>query len=112
MWVLISQQDKALVQHTSYITSIGKSLTVFAAVILMTSIIAQAEQVAIADPAMSIVDSSDKQEADIRSSSGSNSLILQGELEEVSAISAVPRPAAAWIFGSALLPLFTISRRS
>jgi len=108
MWVLISQQDKALVQHTSYITSIGKSLTVFAAVILMTSIIAQAEQVAIADPAIS----SDKQEADIRSSSGSNSLILQGELEEVSAISAVPRPAAAWIFGSALLPLFTISRRS
>ncbi|MDE0929540.1 MAG: hypothetical protein OSA77_02555 [Halioglobus sp.] len=63
----------------------------------------------VADLGMSIVDWGDKAEYEIEwKGSGGREIKLKGDL---SSVSAVPIPAAAWLFGSALLALFSIARR-
>ena len=61
-----------------------------------------------ADRTMVIGDWSNKNEYEIKWKDGGDYVKLKGNFDS---LSAVPIPAAAWLFGSALLALFTISRR-
>ena len=60
------------------------------------------------DRTMVIGDWSDKNEYEIKWLDGRDYIKLKGDFDS---LSVVPIPAAAWLFGSALLALFTISRR-
>ena len=62
----------------------------------------------VADRTMVIGDWSNKNEYEIKWKDGGDYIKLKGDFDS---LSVVPIPAAAWLFGSALLALFTISRR-
>ena len=62
----------------------------------------------VVDPTMVIGDWSNKNEYEIKWKDGGDYIKLKGDFDS---LSVVPIPAAAWLFGSALLALFTISRR-
>ena len=60
------------------------------------------------DEFMVIGDWGNKNEYEIKWKDGGDYITLKGDFDS---LSVVPIPAAAWLFGSALLALFTISRR-
>jgi hypothetical protein len=62
----------------------------------------------VVDEFMGIGDWSNKNEYEIKWKDGGDEVKLKGEFDS---LRVVPIPAAAWLFGSALLALFTISRR-
>jgi hypothetical protein len=62
----------------------------------------------VVDEFMVIGDWGNKNEYEIKWKDGGDEVKLKGEFDS---LSVVPIPAAAWLFGSALLALFTISRR-
>ncbi len=62
----------------------------------------------VVDPTMVIGDWSNENEYEIKWKDGGDYVKLKGEFDS---LRVVPIPAAAWLFGSALLALFTISRR-
>ena len=62
----------------------------------------------IADPTMVIGDWSKKNEYEIKWKDGGDYIKLKGDFDS---LKVVPIPAAAWLFGSALLAFFSIARR-
>ena len=101
--------------------SITIFLSVLVAIMLMSAIGSQAAQIVVDDgkPAVaaavatagltvSTADSRDEEALDSKRENRAKNIASEGELN---AATAVPVPAALWLFGTALFALFTVARR-